>query len=275
MTSPHRFLTPDAYTSIIAGPGTAVGDQKRDEFIETLLSIFGDTPMLWLPKSTDGTTSTTDDRNANTITWDATVASRFTSLGSGSVQDFNGTSDEGDIPDADRFSRGDGSSDQPMSIVALLNPDSVTAEQIIFGKYDATTGNLLREYVFYIDANGDAICAFYDESSNGTMIRRIEAPLTIDTWVSLIWTYDGLGSSLGINIIKNGVQSADVNSDSSYTAMENLATKPQIGTRLGATANESFFNGDLAMVALVAKALTVDEAWAIKAAQNAFFDLSL
>src|SRR3990167_8361400 len=115
----------------VALPGTSVGDQKRDEFIHDFLAIVGDCRLLWLPRNTETTTSTTVDRNARTITYDATIAARKSPLGSGVAVTFDGTDQEGDTPDTANLSFGDGAADLPFSVLALIKPTEAAAVQTI------------------------------------------------------------------------------------------------------------------------------------------------
>ena len=89
-------------------------------------------------------------------------------------------------------------------------------------------------------------------------------------------TYDGSGAEPGIRIYKDAALSTLV-SDSSgtYVAMENLASLVRLGMEQGAAAQANFWNGKLAFVLLCAKQLAQDELWAIKAAANAYYGLSL
>jgi hypothetical protein len=49
--------------------------------------------------------------------------------------------------------------------------------------------------------------------------------------------------------------------------------KIRIGIRY--TTAERFYNGRISMLAVVGKALTIDEIWALKELVNGYFDLSL
>ena len=57
--------------------------------------------------------------------------------------------------------------------------------------------------------------------------------------------------------------------------MENTATKVQLAFHTGASAAEEFWNGRLALVAIVAKELSADEVWQLKKLVNGFYDLTL
>jgi len=255
--------------------GTPAGDQLRQEFVYDLLSLLGDTRILWLPAVGDTTSTTEESRNARVFTYDATIASRINTLGSGIDVTFDGTDDEADSPDQADFSFGDGAVDQPFSIVALLNSDGIASgQETVFCKHDETSGSELREWQIVLD--GDENCFFYlwDESANARIGRRSSTGAS--GWTNYTLTYDGSSSDVGISIYRNGAGQAEA-SDSSgtYVAMENSATVVQIGKQIGASANDEFFDGRLALIALCAKQLSHDEAWAIKELINGFFNLTL
>src|SRR5688500_10685499 len=94
----------------------------RAAFIVRLIGILGDVRLLWLPKAADTTTSITDDPSFRTVTWDATVASRLSSLGRGTSQSFVAASSQyGTTPDTADLSFGDGAADSAFSIIAFAN----------------------------------------------------------------------------------------------------------------------------------------------------------
>ena len=87
------------------GSRSRTGDQVDRQLVTDLLRVLGDCRLLWLPNLTDTTTSTERSRHAGTITWSESLASfdtRPARLGSGVAVAFNGTDEEGDVPDADR-----------------------------------------------------------------------------------------------------------------------------------------------------------------------------
>ncbi|MEE8517929.1 MAG: hypothetical protein V3S98_02255, partial [Dehalococcoidia bacterium] len=92
----------------------------------------------------------------------------------------------------------------------------------------------------------------------------------------VIGTYDGAGSSTGLSIAVDGARLDDTDRNSgTYTAMEDSATKPTVAFHIGAGADEEFFDGKLALVAITAKALTIHEMWAVKELVNGYFGLNL
>ena len=268
-------VTPSAF-SRVPPPGTPAGDERRDQFYHDLLAILGPTQLLWTPETGDTTTSTSRDRYGVTITYDATVASRFSPLGSLWALDFDGTDDEADTPDLARFTFGDGGVDQPFSIVALVNSDDISALRVILAKWDDTTSSDVQEWILYIDENGSPTFLISDQSTLGVLGRSDATAITVGTWYLLVATYDGIASSTSIRIYLNAVRVDDTSNNSgSYAAMENTAQEVQLGFYTGASGPASFWNGKLAFVALTGKALSPDENHVIKELINAVADLSL
>ena len=87
------------------GPRSRTGDQVDRQLVHDLLAVLGDCRLLWLPDLADTTTSTERGRHAGTITWSESLGSWDATrarLGAGVAVAFNGTDEEGDVPDADR-----------------------------------------------------------------------------------------------------------------------------------------------------------------------------
>ena len=273
------MATPPGIKSGFPRAGSAVGDQKRNEFAHAMLDVMGPAELLWTPQSSDTTTATDLSRNADTITWDATVEARMTTLGSGLSQVFDAADDEGDSPDSDDHSFGDGNVDDPMTIIALVQPDDGTpaADATILAKWNLDTDGELREWRFFLTAtNGYPRLELYDESANAYIGREDQTALTANAWYVLITTYDGSGANTGIAIYKDGVLVDDANSSSgTYVAMENLGGVLNVGHSLSAASTpvaERFWDGDMALLGLCRKALTIDEVWTVQHLIDAFFD---
>lgn len=249
-----------------------VGDGPRDLFEVKLMELLGDTRLLWIPRAGDTTTSTDRSRNAATITWDATIAARVNDLGLGHSITFDGTNDEGDIsPDSDIYSFGDGVADSPFSIVALIKPDDYGVTSVVIAKENSASA---EEWRLDITSTNGYPRLFITDESASAYIGREDQTAFGTSWGLIAATYDGSKAASGISLVKNGaiVDDADVTSGS-YDGMENTAALVHIGARY--TTKERFFDGDIALVALCAKALTIDENWAIKSLINSFYDLSL
>lgn len=257
-------------------PGTPAGDQARDAFIADVLAITGDTRLFWLPRSSETTTSTDRSRNARTFTYDATVASRYSQQGSGVAVTFDGTDDEADVPDADSLSFGDSQTDEPLSIVVVFKPTVEATNRVFLCKDDYTTGNTFREWTFQIEGNGYLIGYVFDNSAAARLGRSYQVALT-SVWQMAAMTYDGSAASTGIRIYRNAARVDNAADDSgTYTAMENLGETVKLGhNTVAAGSAGDFFDGDMAMVLLVAKQLSADENLQLKGLVNAYFDLTL
>ena len=269
-------ISPRPIPNIHAPPGSLLGDASRMEFIQTMLSIARDVPMFWLPKSTETTTSTGVDKNAKTITYDATVAARWNALGSGLELDFNGTDSEADTPDTADLSFGNGSVDSPMSIVFLGDTDTIAAgTRDILTKLDLTTGTTLREWTLF---NSTATLAFrlWDESAVAYIGKSVASYFAADTRVFGAVTYDGSGAESGIRVYKDAASSTlTADSSGTYVAMENTASLVRLSMEKGAAAQANFWNGKLSLVLLANVQLSQEDLWAMKAAVNSFYGLSL
>ena len=229
---------------------------------------------LWLPDKS-GTTLTDKSRHARVLTWSEDVSTFDTEpaeLGSGYAITFNGADEEGDSPDADDLSFGDGAVDQPFSVLTLVNPTAAASTQTILAKYRGVATED-REWRFYYNGSEQPTIEIYDESADAALARRDATALTSGAWVLLAGTYDGSGASTGLRLYKDAtrVDDTDVNSGT-YTAMENGTHVVSIGDRAD---NADFFNGKMALAFICAKSLTIDDIWAVKEACNGYFGLSL
>ena len=262
--------------------GTDAADQLKNQFVGNLLRILGDCRFLWMPKSTETTTSTDLSRYGATLTYDATFANQYVRLGSGLYATFDVSADEGDAPDNDRYTFGDSVVDSPFSIVALVNADDETpaAQAVILSKFNQDTDGEQREWQTRLGGtDGFPGILLYDESANAFIGREDQTVLTVTTWTLLAFTYDGSGAATGINVLKNAVvvDDADIVTGS-YTAMENTTAVLMLGHSLSAAATPvaaNFWDGGLAFVALTGKALSVEENWELKELVNGFYDLTL
>ena len=254
------------------------GDQVDRDFDATLLELLGATPLL-MRFDKSGTTLTDRSRHARTLTWSEELSSFDTSpaeLGSGYRVHFNGTDEEGDIPDADGLSFGDGASDGPLSIVAIVNQTATAGIKTLLSKYDVTTGSNKREWWFYLDASEKLVLELYDESTGARIGRLYNTALASGAELFVAATYDGSGASTGIRLYSAASRVDDTDSNSGvYTAMENTASLVRLGFTQGASAGTNFFKGSQALVALTGKQLSEDEVWALKGHCNGYFGLSL
>ncbi len=251
------------------------GDQVDREFTQHLLRLLGDVRALWLPEKS-GATLADRSRNARVLTWSEDVSAFDTGpaeLGSGYAITFNGTDEEGDCPDADDLSFGDGSSDEPFSVFALVSPADATSS-VVLSKFDTTASQ--EEWLFELDATDRPRFGLYDDSATARIGRYDATALAENTWALLVATYDGSGASTGIRVYLDGARVDDTDDNSgTYTAMENGAEVVAVGYRQAAGVKENHFDGKMALAGIVGKTLSEDEVWSLKEAVNGYFGLSL
>ena len=258
-----------------APAGSPVGDQLRAEFISKVLDICGATEVFWLPGISDTTSTTESSRNARVFTYDATIAGNLTRLGSGLYWTMDGTADEADTPDVAALSFGNSTvgTDLPFSIVAWVNQTATTGIKAIFSKCDAA--GTFREYQLVLDAAEKLNMTLYDESADAYVGRLYNTALATGSVLMVAGTYNGNAATTGVKLYSAAAQVDDTDyTAGTYVAMENTATVGRIFSSGSGTPAE-FFSGTGLCVLVVAKELSRDELWALKAAGNAFFDLSL
>lgn len=264
--------------------GSPAGEQSRDRFYSDLFAIMGDVRLFHNYESGDTTTSTDRSRHAATITYSKDVTTFDTPpkrLGSGYYVDLDGVDEEADSPDAARLSFGDGTNDEPFTIIALVNPDDTTptAQATIFGKWNLDTDGQLREYVCYLSAtNGYPTMELYDESANASIGRADNTALTAG-WRLLGFAYDATIVSAGVHVFVDAAELDDADvAGGSYIAMENTTAVAMVAHRLSAASTpvaEAFFAGGIAFIAVCQGALSAHEMWQIKERVNAYYDLEL
>ena len=258
----------------IKGPPLALRpDRLRDEFISKLLDICGDVRFLWLAELGQTTTSTEKSRHGAVVTWskDQQTWDDLTArLGSGYSQPFDGTDEEGDTPDVDRHSFGDGVSDSPFSTLMLTKPDAFAALMVLLSKENSVS---VDEWRVEIDTSGFVSLFLDDASASANSRATFETSLGTD-WVLISTTYDGAGLNTGIKIYVDGVNKTLTRGTSgAYTAMENTASLVRLGNRYSTP--QDFYNGSSAFKLITGKELSADEQWVIKDLVNQFYDLAL
>ena len=253
-------------------------DRLRDEFVAKMLDICGDVRFFALAQSGDTTTTKEKSRHAVDVTWSKDISTfddQPNTLGEGYYWHFDGVDEEGDTPDLDRYSFGDGANDSAFSVIALINPDSISAESALIAKYE---GSANREWLFSLSPSGNGYprLTLYDESANTFIGREDQTAPTTGTWTLLSGTYDGAGLASGVKIYKDAakVDDADVASGT-YVGMENLAAVVSIAHDKGGGSVGQFYNGLSAFFLVTAKELNADEQWAIKTLVNWYYNLSL
>ncbi|MCK5615093.1 hypothetical protein KAR91_75215 [Candidatus Pacearchaeota archaeon] len=144
--------------------------------------------------------------------------------------DFNGTTSRITIPDADRFSFGNASSDTPFTVFGRIKKDTSDVFPII-SKAWLASGPL--EWLLTINNSGQVQLLLYGVNSFHWIRSLVDSDLTSDGWVDILGTYDGSGSNTGITIFINGREVAQTKgSTGSYVAMYNTSSVVEIGASL-------------------------------------------
>lgn len=229
---------------------------SRATAIDRVTAICGaaNVKLLDLPNGTDTTTSVESSAAGHTITWDADVSGRFSRLGNGFVQSFNGVDQYGTVTDDDAFSFGNGAADSPFSVFAFANVTASGAARCLLGKWAA--GGF--EWSFELSAAGLLVLTVRDVSaSNAQCFRASSGAVPTGQPVFLAGTYDGRGSgaATGMALYVNALPFASTatnDSGGTYVAMENGTEEVGVGVRGAHTA--AFMNGQVGALGLVAGA---------------------
>lgn len=191
-------------------------------------------------------------------------------LGAGVTVDFNDTDEEGDTPDVDGLSFGDGTRDEPFSVVVLCKPDANDAIMRLVAKRESTSAD---EWSLSLDSDGKVTIYLVDESRSANLSST--GPTGVGTaWALVAAVYDGSGAASGLTLYQDGLKvAASFSGSGTYLAMENVAARLHIGAMYAAKQN--FFDGQIALVGVSAKAHSANDIWAIKELCNSYFGLSL
>lgn len=255
-----------------AGLVRGVATNDRERFIAALLAIVGDCRWLWLPKSTETTTSIDESLTGRIATYDATIAARLSRLGLGYAVSFNGSTQYATTPDTANLTFGTGAADTAFSIVALVNATNTANNRQIMSKYQ--TSNI--EWYCLVDTGDNLSLGVADDSAAVVSTLTSNSAITQGAWKLFGATYAGTGGASAMNgaaLYQDGVAIASTASNNaSYVAMENKSGLGQLGASLAASQT---WEGSMAMVLLCQTNLTASQHWAIKRLVNWYFALSL
>ncbi len=251
--------------------GITARDRTREQFVQEMLDICGDVRLFALAQSGDTTSTTGKSRGEKVVTWSKSLAAFDTpvnTLGEGYAWTFDGVDEEGDTPDTDDLSFGDGASDNPGSWLALVN--QATAEAAVIIAKEASASD--EEWSLETDAAGKPQLVLTDESASATIGRKDNTALSGNALVGA--TYDGNKLASGISVYLNGVATDDTDVvAATYVAMEAGASKVQIAHHYSTPA--LFFTGSIGFVLVTGKELNADEMWQVKTLVNWYYNLSL
>lgn len=247
---------------VVAGPSDAKLAVLAP-YYELVLAILGDTGTI-LPigdrhfGASSATTFTTLRRTSSgitaTFTWSGAPNGWTTDFevddptcwkGIIPFYDFDGSTDEADTPDADYWSRGDGSADSAFSVGAWIYWEGSGSERIL-----AKTGASEEEWIFGIESGGYPVLHVHDDDKGVTPKRQADAALSTDTWYFVVITYDGTGGATamtGATVYVNGLAVASTATENaSYVAMENGDNVVCLAHEDAAAGDTSFFTGRIA-----------------------------
>lgn len=141
--------------------------------------------------------------------------------------DFTPSTATVEIPDNALLSFGDGTTDTPFSISAIVEIDDFASQTFtIMSKMSGT-----YEWWFLVDSNGYPTFSLWDNSVTNNLARENQVALETGRRYHLTATYDGSGLVGGLKLYINAVEGsnyADI-SVGSYVAMHNTAAQVEIG----------------------------------------------
>lgn len=248
--------------------------QTQQQFLGQLLTITGDTRLLWLPENSDTTTSTDKSLNARVLTHSVSLATRLSALGQGYAVSFDGSTDYATTPDTANLSFGNATVDQAFSVIALARPTDTATSRTFAAKYNSSA--TAREWEFRLTTADQLVLGLYDESLDVAPNRASSSAVTQGAWALFGGTYSAAtGGATAANdmlVYYNGLAVASTATNAgTYVAMEDTAAPVNIGARGSAGVGSDFMQGSMAMVTVVAKALTASEMWAIYQLYKSYF----
>lgn len=249
------------------------GADARGRFVASLRALLGETRLLWLPRAGDGLATVSESDARRVVTHAATPQGRLAPLGRGLALSFNGTTDRATVPDADALSFGTGTADSAFSVVVVANVTDTAALRALVCKWN--DASVKREWIFYVLTTDLLQFQVRDESAVVSPVRVSDAAITQGSWRVFGATYSGAGGATaadGITLYEHGVVKASTaTNNASYVAMENTAGDLEIGAFAAGASGP--FSGSLALVAVVAKALTAADHAAISAHCRTYFGI--
>jgi len=152
------------------------------------------------------------------------------------------------VPDTSGLSFGNGATDSPFSISAWVKMNDATRFRIV-SKLNGSNA----EYAFFTSAADQLYFVLYDNTTSNRISRYTSSTLTSyeGTWIHLVATYSGSGSSNGLKIYLDNARIDNSVSDvGAYNAMHNTNAIFEIGKYTTSSANGlidevSVFNSEL------------------------------
>lgn len=273
MTISHTYLDGRPVEPTVTG--RIINEQVDQAFVTNVLALLGDVRALYVFDAA-GTTLVDKSKNKRLLTWSEEV-SDFDApprrLGSGREVVFNSIDEEGDAPDSDDLSFGDGKVDQAFSVFALVRFVHPT-DSVMICKYDTSAGQ--EGWLFEIDNARRLRFNMFDDGASARIGRTYSQLDDVGTYQLVAGTYDGSGAGTGIRLLENAARVDNGSDDSgTYVAMENGTELMALGYRQAAGVKENFLAGAMALAGVVGKELQIEELWELKELCNGYFGLSL
>jgi hypothetical protein len=252
--------------------------QLREQFLNQILTILGDTRVLFMPKATDTTTSLDESLTGRTLTHNATLAGsgRLSAQGLGQVLSYASASGQYTTsPDTANLSFGNGTNDSACSFVFAGSVVDTAATRAIITKAGTNDGTGTgAEYEFIVDSSDKLMLRLTDNSVVVNAERTSDAAITMGSFGLYVATYAGTGGATaanGVTLYQNGILIASTAANNaSYVAMEDKTCELAFGATY--THGSNRFNGSLGLGAICQKALSASEVWALHRACKGYFN---
>jgi len=251
---------------VVLEPGT------RQRFVQDMTKVVTgagqDVRLFYLPRLTDE--ALVVDEVGNLITFATPPV--MTPLGNGVAAAFDGSAVYGVIPDADKFSFGDGTTDKPFSGFAVINVTDTASTKAILSKI-ASSNN---EWGWDVSSTELMRIFGQDQSAAATAWQRITSTaITIGSWIGVGFSYDGGGGATAadgaVTYEAGAAKASGATNSGTYVAMENLTGGVGIG---GTAAGGLPFAGSIGAVILGSGAWNAQVFADLQQRAKAFFALA-
>ena len=173
----------------------------------------------------DENTTNSNDGTREGVTYNAT--GKY-----GGAFDYDGSTDYINISDDDSLSFGDGTTDYPFSVSAWIFMNDATKFAIVSKATHTTVGDC--EWKFGMNSNDELLFIMWDNVGSYYIGNVSDATMTgyEGTWVHVIGTYNGSGTTAGIKLYVNGALVAATGESNAYSTMHAGNTPVTIGAIL-------------------------------------------
>lgn len=162
------------------------------------------------------------------------------------------------------FSFGDGVRDSPMSLVALINPNARQNHTVV-AKADSSSGRSQLEWEMGLDNEGSPYFVAYDDRSKGRVGRRHRSPILSNAWSSVIATKGSGPFNEAVGLFLNGQADHANLGSGTYASMQDKGAKVASYSINAAGAKAGQFDGQVAIIAILAEELTLGKIVALDA----------